>query len=277
MDLQKYLDRIGYTGPVAPDYATLKALHVAHLLAVPFENLDIHAGRRITPGAENAYRKIVEERRGGFCYEQNGLFGAILTQIGFGVTYLSGRVARKTGGWGPEFDHLALLVEIPDDEPYLADVGFGESFREPLRWNVTAPQRQGDREYRLAETPESRVLSQKLPDKEWEDQYILSVMPRQLDDFAPMAHFHQTSPESGFTKNPVISQALPDGRISLTDKLFIVTKDGQRTEQPISGSAVYFERLEREFGVNLRPELRQALESRVNSEAEAGKAETEKS
>ncbi|MBN9389848.1 MAG: arylamine N-acetyltransferase [Chloroflexi bacterium] len=264
MDLQKYLDRVGYSGPVAPDYPTLRALHVAHLLAVPFENLDIHAGRKITVGAEHAYKKIVGERRGGFCYEQNGLFGAVLTAIGFGVTYLSGRVARKSGGWGPEFDHLALLVEIPEDAPYLADVGFGESFREPLCWNDTAPQAQEDREYRLSETLEGRILSQKLPGKDWEDPYILSTLPRQLEDFAGMAHYHQTSPESGFTKNPLISQALPGGRISLTDKLFIVTRQGERTELPVTGVAAYFEKLEQEFGVNLLPELRQNLEGRVS-------------
>lgn len=263
MDLQKYLARIGYTGQVMPDYPTLRALHVAHLLAVPFENLDIHAGRTITVGAENSYRKIVEERRGGFCYEQNGLFGEMLTRIGFGVTYLSGQVARGAGVWGPEFDHLALLVEIPDDAPYLADVGFGESFREPLRWNDTAPQTQDDREYRLAETLEGRILSQKVAGKDWQDQYLLSVLPRSLDDFAGMAHYHQTSPDSGFTKNPLISQALPDGRITLTDKLFITTRQGQRTEQTLADPAAYFEKLAREFGVDLLPELRQTLEGRV--------------
>lgn len=267
MYLPKYLARIGYSGPVAADYPTLLALHRAHLLAVPFENLDIHAGRKITVGAENAYRKIVEERRGGFCYEQNGLFGAVLAQIGFGVTYLSGRVARSTGGWGPEFDHLALLVEIPEGEPYLADVGFGESFREPLRWNDTGPQAEGDREYRLSETLEGRVLSQKLPGKDWQDQYILSVMPRSLDDFAAMAHYHQTSPESGFTRNPLISQALPDGRISLTGTQFIVTRQGQRTEHSVDGPAAYFEKLGQEFGVELLPELRQTLEGRLGPDA----------
>ena len=263
MDLQKYLARTGYTGPVAPDFPTLCALHQAHLLAVPFENLDIHAGRKITVGAENAYRKIIGERRGGFCYEQNGLFGAILAEIGFGVTYLSGRVARSTGGWGPEFDHLALLVEIPEDGPYLADVGFGENFREPLRWNDTAPQAQGNREYHLAEIPEGRLLAQKLPGDEWHDLYILSVLPRSLADFAGMAHYQQTSPESFFIKNPLITRALPDGRITLTGTQFIVTRQGQRTEHTVDSPAAFFEKLEQEFGMELLPELRHTLEDRV--------------
>jgi N-hydroxyarylamine O-acetyltransferase len=166
---------------------------------------------------------------------------------------------------------MALLVEIPEDEPYLADVGFGESFREPLRWNDTAPQPQGDRAYRLAETPEGRLLSQQLPGKDWQNQYILSVIPRSPDDFAGMAHYHQTSPESGFTRNPLISQAVPDGRISLTDKLFIVTRGGQRTEYTLTGPAAYFEKLEREFGVDLLPELRQTLEGRVGPDAATGR------
>ncbi len=266
MNVKNYLARIGYTGPVGLDYDTLRGLHLAHVLAVPFENLDIHAGRKIAIGAENAYRKIVGERRGGFCYEQNGLFGAILAKLGFGVTYLSGRVARKTGGWGLEFDHLALLVEVPGDEPYLADVGFGDSFREPLRWQETVLQAQASREYRLEETPEGRVLSQRLPGGEWANQFILSVEPHDLADFNEMCQYHQTSPESGFTKSPVISLAQPSGRVSLTGQLFIVTRPGERVEQVLPDRAAFFEKLEQHFGVVLSPELRQVLEAKVGPE-----------
>lgn len=263
MNLENYLARIGYSGKLRPDYPTLRGLHLAHFLAVPFENLDIHAGRKIVIGADNAYRKLVEEKRGGFCYEQNGLFGAVLAEIGFGVTYLSGRVARRTGGWGPEFDHLALLVDVPEDEPYLADVGFGESFREPLRWNDTGPQRQGANEYRLAETLEGRVLSSRSLDGEWSDRFILSVTPRSLTDFAAMCEFHQTSPESHFTREPMISLAQPDGRTTLTGQQLILTRQGVRNEQAVADRAAFFENLEQHFGVVLSPEMRKFLAAKV--------------
>jgi N-hydroxyarylamine O-acetyltransferase len=261
MDLQNYLARIGYSGPLEPDYATLSGLHRAHLLAVPFENLDIHAGRPITVGPEAAYLKLVGERRGGFCYEHNGLFGAILEQIGFEVTYLSARVARPNGEWGPEFDHLALRVTGPGAGTYLADVGFGDGFLDPLRWPETGPQFQAGRAYRLAETSEGRVYGFRREDGEWVNRYNLSTEPRRLADFSEMCRYHQTSPESGFTRSAVISLAQPGGRITLTGQQLIVTRQGQRIEQPIPDRAAYFEALAQHFGVILPPALRQRLES----------------
>src|SRR5215212_1339106 len=111
MDLQAYLQRINYRGGRAPTAATLRDLHRAHLLAVPFENLDIHLGRPILLGQDALFDKIVRRRRGGFCYELNGLFAGLLRELGFEVTLLAAGVARADGGFGPEFDHLTLLVQ----------------------------------------------------------------------------------------------------------------------------------------------------------------------
>jgi len=129
-----YLARIGYSGPIAPTTDTLRAIHHAHLLAVPFENLDIALGRKIVVDEDAFVRKVVEQRRGGFCYELNGAFAALLRALGFRVTLLSACVARDVGGEGPEFDHLTLRVDL--EEPWLADVGFGVSFVEPLHMEV---------------------------------------------------------------------------------------------------------------------------------------------
>src|SRR5690606_31142265 len=115
----------------APTPETLRALHRAHMLAVPFENLDIYGGRRKLHLDEAAFlHKVVYERRGGYCYELNGAFGSLLRSLGFEVDYLSGHVVSN-GEEGPEFDHMLLLVHL--GEPYVADVGFGESSRTPLR------------------------------------------------------------------------------------------------------------------------------------------------
>ena len=122
VDVAAYLDRIGYRGATDPTAENLRALQSAHLFSVPFENLDISLGRKITVQQESILNKVVGLRRGGFCYELNGAFAALLREFGFDVTLLSARVARANGGEGPEFDHLTLLVDVA--EPWLADVGF---------------------------------------------------------------------------------------------------------------------------------------------------------
>ncbi|MEO6393687.1 MAG: arylamine N-acetyltransferase, partial [Pyrinomonadaceae bacterium] len=124
--LDRYLTRIGYAGSTEVSPQTLRDLQLAHLYSVPFENLDISAGRYIRLDLDRLFEKIVNERRGGFCYELNGLFSAMLRSLGFSVDRLAAGVANKSGGFGPKFDHLTLLVHLP--EPYLADVGFGDSF-----------------------------------------------------------------------------------------------------------------------------------------------------
>ena len=131
VEIARYLERISYHGSREPILSTLQALHEAHLLAVPFENLDIALGRAIVLDEASLWTKIVEHHRGGFCYELNGLFAQLLLALGFQVDLLSAAVARETGGFGPDFDHLTLLVHLEQD--WLADVGFGESFRQPLR------------------------------------------------------------------------------------------------------------------------------------------------
>src|SRR6202158_5732396 len=147
MDVQAYLRRIDYQGSLSPGIDLLRSLHRAHLFTVPFENRDIHLGREIVCDESRILRKIVNEKRGGFCYELNGAFAALLRALGFRVPLLSCRVARQDGSYGPEFDHLTLRVDI--DEPWLADVGFGECFLEPLRPASRLEQDQIERIYRL--------------------------------------------------------------------------------------------------------------------------------
>ena len=142
MDTAAYLARIGYSGPLDADAQTLRALQRAHLLTVPFENLDIARKREIVVDQERSAAKIVGERRGGFCYELNGAFAALLQSLGFRVTLLSARVPRKDGSDGPEYDHLALRVDL--EQPWLADVGFGDSFLTPLLLEMDTEQKQED-------------------------------------------------------------------------------------------------------------------------------------
>ena len=120
MDIQSYLARIQYFKPIKPDVQTLQGLHLAHMQNVPFENLDIGLKRPIHLTEEALWNKIIVQKRGGFCYELNGLFAWLLKQIGFDVTYLNARVYNREGKLGIDFDHLALLVEVPNESGTLA-------------------------------------------------------------------------------------------------------------------------------------------------------------
>jgi N-hydroxyarylamine O-acetyltransferase len=248
MNLPAYLQRLNYTGPLDPTAETLRALHQSHLLAVPFENLDIHLGWPIIPDETAFFHKIVEGRRGGFCYELNGLFAALLRELGFDVTLLSARVARAGGGFGPEFDHLTLLVQL--EERWLTDVGFGESFREPLRLVDPGEQVQTVGTYRLTQDGADWTYWEHDETAGWQAQYRFTLQPRRLADFAEMCHYMQTSPESHFTQKRICSLATPEGRVTLADFHLIITTHGQRQERELT-SQEYKSALREYFGIDL--------------------------
>jgi len=246
VDVAAYLDRIGYRGPLNASIESLRGVHLAHLYAVPFENLDIILGRPVALGDAKLFDKIVTRRRGGFCYELNGMFGALLRELGFRVTMLSAEVAREAGGFSPEFDHLALRVDL--DEPWLADVGFGDGFRLPLNLNDDAAQEQDGRMYRITVDGEYRVLLRRDTD-DWTPQFRFTLRPRALEDFAERCRFHQTSPESHFTLGRICTLATPEGRVTLSGLRLIVTTGAERTERLVAGEGEYAAVLRQTFGV----------------------------
>lgn len=130
MQVDSYLERIGYKGPLAADLATLAALHRCHLYAIAYENLDVQLGRELTLDIDRVYEKIVVRKRGGWCYEMNRLLAWALRTLGFSVTELAGGVLREEQGDDAFGSHLALLVHLERD--YLADVGFGDGLLEPV-------------------------------------------------------------------------------------------------------------------------------------------------
>ena len=235
MDIRTYLERIGYDKPVRPDVESLYGLHRTHLLTVPFENLNIHFGVPVQLSEEALWDKIVIRRRGGFCYELNGMFAWLLKQIGFDVTYLNGRVYNGEGKRGREFDHLTLLVRIPITEQFwLADVGFGDSFFEPLSFEYNGEQAQGLRAYRLESVADGYDLLRRDFDGRWNLQYFFDLQPRNFPaDYEAACLYHQTSPQSSFTRERVVSLATPDGRISLDSKNLTITTNGKRIKQPL--------------------------------------------
>lgn len=249
INVSSYLSRIGYSGAVEPTAESLREIHYAHLLAVPFENLDISLGRKIVIDQDEILRKVVNRRRGGFCYELNSAFGALLRAMGFRVTLLSARVARANGGEGPEFDHLTLRVDL--EQPWLADVGFGDSFLEPLRLESGTEQSDSAGIFRLVEDGDRWYMQKKAADGNWKPQYSFSLQERALQEFAGMCHHHQTSPESSFTQNRICSRATPRGRITLSEMKLIVTNNGQRTETLLASEAEREKVLREQFGIIL--------------------------
>lgn len=248
MDISRYLKRIDYRDSLELTAEVLSALHYAHLLNVPFENLDIHLGREILLDEKRLINKIVTERRGGFCYELNGSFSALLRELGFKVDLLSARV-YDNGGYSPEFDHLILRVRLEED--WLVDVGFGDSFLKPLRLQDGGEQVQAAVSYRLESDSSGWVLLTKGEHSQWERTYRFNLRPRQLSDFKGRCRYHQTSPESHFTQKRLCTRATPEGRITISGQQLIVTENGQRVETKLAVEDEYLAALEKIFGIRL--------------------------
>jgi N-hydroxyarylamine O-acetyltransferase len=254
LNIKAYLERINYHGSLTPTAETLRALQVAHLLSVPFENLSIHAAEPIVLEDEALFTKIVEHRRGGFCYECNGLFAALLRALGFEVRMLSAEVANAEGGFSQPFDHMTLLVSL--DERWLVDVGFGDSFREPLRLDETADQAQGTRAYRIVPDGDFFVMMQQSNNRddakrgEWQAQYRFTLQPHEYADYAEMCRYHQTSPLSHFTRARICSLATKAGRITLSELRFITTADdGEQAERTLTTPEEFAAMLRERFGI----------------------------
>jgi N-hydroxyarylamine O-acetyltransferase len=225
LDKKQYLHRINYRGGLNPTPETLSALQEAHLMSVPFENLDIHNNVKID--LTNLYDKIVLKNRGGFCYELNGLFCELLKELGFSVKMVSARVYQGEKGFGVEFDHMALKVSFGNDE-YLADVGFGEFTMRPLKIELNSEASDPLGIFRIEKFNDIyKVVKQKDEKGEFFPRYLFSDIERVIVDFNEMCLFHQTSSESHFTQNKICSLPVKDGRITLSGRKLIATMNGK--------------------------------------------------
>ncbi|MGC5012419.1 arylamine N-acetyltransferase family protein [Streptosporangium sp. DT93] len=246
--ITRYLERLGVPRPAEPDVQGLRALQLAHLRTVPFENLSIHLGEPITldPGA--LFDKVVGRNRGGFCYELNGLFAGLLTGLGYRVTVLA---ARGLDGDtpGPLFDHLALRVDL--DEPWLADVAFGDFADGPLRLDERAEQRDAAGVFRIAPAPGDHGERGDLDVvREGGPGYRLTARPYELADFVPTCWWQETSPRSHFTASPVCSMRTERGRITISGRRLVRTEHGERTERVLDDAGLRAAYLDH-FGIAL--------------------------
>lgn len=248
MDTQRYLDRIGFALPVRVDYETLRQLAIAHQQTVPFENLDVHLGVPIVLDTDALFGKIVDRKRGGYCYELNSAFGALLRELGFSVDFIAARVVRP-GSTGLPFDHLTLRVTI-GDTPYLADVGFGDGFYEPMELRDGSTTKRFEREYRVAARGEQFVLEAQRGGK-LDKGLEFALVPRALGEFSPMNRYHSSDPRSWWVRELVVTRATPSGRISLVGRRWTERTDGKSSREEL-GDSEYLERLRTEFGLDIR-------------------------
>jgi len=254
LQLREYLHRVGFSGEPRPDLDTLKRLHRGHLAAISYENLDVQLGRRVGFDPAAVFDKLVRSKRGGWCFEMNGLLAWALEQIGFRVMRVAGAVGRDVRGDGSIGNHLALIVDL--DRPYLADVGFGDGLIEPTPL-VEASLRQEFFEFRL------QRLDEEGPDGWWRfhnhryggaPSFDFQLSPARSEVFERQSDWLQTAPESGFVQNSVC-QRFHGGELSiLRGKVLKVIGEHGVSQRTIEDFADYREVLGRRFGLEL-PDL----------------------
>ncbi|CAL9442053.1 arylamine N-acetyltransferase family protein [Streptomyces sp. enrichment culture] len=268
--VEAYLRRIGAERPSRPTVEALRDLHLRHLRTVPFENLSIHLGEGIDLDEKRLLDKVVGARRGGFCYELNGAFGALLAALEFEVTYLAARVYGEEGRLGVPYDHLALRVGTEDGGEWLADVGFGAHSHLPLELGVPDEQVDPGGVFRVVESgPDAAGVpggagAGGLGDldvvKDGRPEYRLETRPRVFGDFVVGAWWHSTSPRSHFLRSLVCSRVTEEGgRITLSGRtLTATTPGGAREVRELGADEEVLGAYRERFGIELDrvPEVR---------------------
>jgi len=251
MEAVKYLERINYHGSTTPTIELLHALQKQHLLNIPFENLDIHYKTTIELDLPKIFEKVVNKKRGGFCYELNGLFYELLRTIGFNVKMVSARVFNnEKQTFSREFDHLAIIATINSSD-YLVDVGFGEFAFEPLQIELNKIQNDKRGLFRIEKYDDIYYKVSKLVDENWIPEYIFSLKERRFSEFEDMCLYHQTSPLSHFTKNKLCSLATENGRITLTNDKIKIKEGDAVTELNLSNEAEFLSALKKYFNIKM--------------------------
>lgn len=245
MDLDRYLGRIGVAGRPAANLDTLARIHRAHLGAIPYENLDIHLGRPLHLGAAAAFAKLVDRRRGGWCYEMNGLLGWALEALGFRVDYLAGTVGRERTGDVAQGNHLLLLVHL--ERPYLADVGFGDGLIEPVPL-AEGPIVQEGFGYRLSRSGD-RWIFHNHPGA-GAASFDFTVEPHRIEQFAAQSHRLQTLPESSFVQHTVCQRWTGSAMVTLRGAVLRSTTPAGTTERDLESREAFSATLAETFGLD---------------------------
>ncbi|XP_078371423.1 arylamine N-acetyltransferase, pineal gland isozyme NAT-10-like [Oculina patagonica] len=273
-EVEEYLARIHYTGPIEPTIEVLSELQRCHILSVPFENLSVFGKEKIVLSKDRLFEKIVRRHRGGFCYELNAIFSLLLDYCGFKHKKHGAIVfSRKTGGTSPPCDHEILAINI-GNELWLTDVGFGGSYLRPIRFSALPdPQEQQSGIYRFRKDGdeffyeekiiiivdelgrEERVKESFTTDPECAPRYKFDLIPRTVWDFYDKLRFHETDTRSPFTHDRICTMATPSGRITLAGSKVITStylgdnKISKETKELLGGEEEIVKELEQKFGI----------------------------
>lgn len=254
VDRSAYLTRIGYQGSVVPSMETLRGLHLAHVLTVPFENLDIHLGRPISIEPAELFRKIVVNRRGGYCFELNGLFALLLEELGFTVTRLAARVLYGVEGIRPR-SHQLLVVRLGTG-PWIVDVGFGgHGLLEPFSLVVGHEQQQGVDRFRLVTDERGDYVLQCDLVGAWADLYSFTLEPCLPVDYTFANYYHSHSPDSLFTQKRICTMPTLNGRKTFTDGLLKIRENEATKELHVKNEEECKRLLQRHFGLIIKDGL----------------------
>ena len=256
IDLDAYFARIGYRGPREPSLEVLTALHGLHPQAIPFESLDALLGRPVRIDAASLEAKLVRTLRGGYCFEQNGVFFRVLRSLGFEVTPLSARVCWMAPADAPRspLSHMLIRVDLPQG-PFLADVGFGgQSQTAPLRMTPDLEQPTPHGDYRLIAADDVLELQLRLPAR-WAAMYRFTQAPQELADYEVSNWFTSTHPKSHFTSNLIAARVDGERRLNLLNRKLTTYGPGGTVEtRVLGGSAEIHEALARDFRIDIEAE-----------------------
>lgn len=268
LDLTEYFDRINYCGAVEPSLEVLQDLVTAHTRSIPFENLDPLLGVPVDDlSAEALFDKLVQRRRGGYCYEQNGLMGYVLAEIGFRVRRLAGRVVWMLPPGSPlgAQTHTVLAVTFPGSQgSLLVDVGFGgQTPTSPIRLETGSVQQTTREPYRLEDRGDGLVLQAQVRD-EWQPLYVFTTRTAPMIDLQVGSWFVSTHPSSHFVTNLMVASATDDGRCNLADGKLTIRRAGGTEKIRLESAAAVIDTLSDRFEINVADlGERSVLEARI--------------
>jgi N-hydroxyarylamine O-acetyltransferase len=262
IDLERYFARIAYSGPRAPQLETLRALHALHPAAIAFENLDPLLGRRVHLDIASVQGKLIHNSRGGYCFEQNGLFAAVLKKLGFTCTTLAARVLYGRANGSTRRSHMLLKVDTPEGI-YLADVGFGgQTPSAPLRLDSLADQRTPHGLFRITRDGDLFETAARM-EGEWRALYRFSLEEQSPEDHEMANWYVSTHPDSDFRTRLYVARHPPGRRLTLLGSQFTIRHvDGDTITRTLSNSDEIARVLEQDFLIRL-PEPRQELLSAI--------------
>jgi N-hydroxyarylamine O-acetyltransferase len=252
--LDSYFERINYNGPTDVSLETLRQLHMTHAFNIPFENLDIHMGRKIVLTPEAFIDKLIVQRRGGYCYEMNGLFSLALEELGFKFDRLSGRIKFGYPNLRPRTHQISIVYL--DGKRWIADVSYGaHNLIAPMPFIDGHNEQQFTEQFRISKVDDRSFMLQGLLQGEWQNFYHAYLEPQLPIDFTLANWFNSTSPESGFVQRRITNLPTRTGRISMINDLLKIVENGVTTEIYAQDLDHYLALLKQYFGIELEPSV----------------------